>query len=267
MVIHLLQLEWKKLASYRLFQVLVGLYILLLPLGFLIGKNIDLPAETGGTISFYTFPKVWDALGYAGNWVSFFFLGFLAVLMVTNEYEYKTVRQNIITGMSREDYFWGKVFTMLVVSGFAAIYYAIVAVSIGFYFTDYVISEKVLLHADLLPRYFLMCFAYMNFAFLLGILFRKMGLALFFYFIYTLLIEMVLRYYVHAQMFGMESKYRNYFPLNAFEDLAPFPIPDFGPAADFPSFFLSPMEAVTLTSVFTALFLSTSYWLFQKRDL
>jgi len=267
MILHLLQLEWKKLVSYRLFQILVGLYILLLPLGFLIGKNLSLPEETGGTISFYTFPKIWDALGYAGNWVSFFFLGFLAVLMVTNEYAFKTARQNIITGLSREDYFWGKIFTMLAVSACAAIYYAIVAVAVGFYFTDYIISEKVFLHADLLPRYFLMCFAYMNFAFLLGILFRKMGLALFFYFIYTLLIEMVLRYYVHAQIFGMESKYKNFFPLNAFEDLAPFPIPDFGPVTEFDNFFLSPMEAVTLTSIFTVIFLAIAYGLFMKRDL
>ena len=78
---------------------------------------------------------------------------------------------------------------------------------------------------------------------------------------------MVLRYYIHAQLFGVESKYRNFFPLNSFEDLAPFPIPDFGPATQFPSFFLSPMEAVTLACVFTATFLAISYRLFMKRDL
>ena len=112
-MLHLLRLEWKKLKPYRLFQVLVLLYIALLPLGFLIGKNIDLPDETGGTISFYTFPKVWDALAYAGNWMSFFFLGFLGVLLVTNEFSYKTLRQNLITGMSRKEYFAGKIIFML----------------------------------------------------------------------------------------------------------------------------------------------------------
>ena len=266
-MLHLLQLEWKKLKPYRLFQVLVLLYIALLPLGFLIGKNIDLPDETGGTISFYTFPKVWDALAYAGNWMSFFFLGFLGVLLVTNEFSYKTLRQNLITGMSRKEYFAGKIIFMLSASLFVAIYYAIVAVGVGLVYTDYIQMDRVFAHANLIPQYFLMSFAYMNFAFMLGILMRRMGLALFLYFIYTLVIEMVLRYYFHIKLFGEASNSRNYYPLNAFEDLAPFPIPDFGPATDFPNFFLSTNEAIGLTVVYSAIFLLLSYRMFMRRDL
>lgn len=267
MILHLLKLEWKKLVTYNLFRILAILYIVLLPLGFLIGKNIDLPEETGGTISFYTFPKVWDALAYAGNWMSFFFLGFLGVLLVTNEFSYKTLRQNLITGMSRKEYFLGKYIFMIAVSLVVALYYAIVALGVGFYYTDYVIIERVMLHIHFIPRFFLMCLAYMNFAFMLGILLRRMGLALFLYFVYTLVIEMVLRYYFHIKLFGEDTASRNYYPLNAFEDLAPFPIPDFGPSAEFPNFFLEPSLAVILTLVYSSIFTFIAYRLFMKRDL
>ena len=267
MILHLFKLEWKKLASYRLFQVLAVLYIALLPLGFLIGKNIDLPPETGGTISFYTFPKVWDSLAYAGNWMSFFFLGFLGVLLITNEYSYKTLRQNLITGMSRREYFIGKYIFMLSASFAVAIYYCIVGLGIGFYYTDYVITERVFQHIDLVPRFFLMSFAYMNFAFMLGILLKRMGLALFLYFVYTLIIEMVLRYYFHMKIFGNETASRNYYPLNAFEDLAPFPIPDFGPATEMANVFLEPNLAVILTLIYSAIFTFIGYRVFMKSDL
>ena len=266
-MLHLLQLEWKKLQSYRLFQALIFLYIVLLPLGFLIGKNIDLPEATGGTISFYTFPKVWDALAYAGNWMSFFFLGFLGVLIVTNEFSFKTLRQNLITGMSRQEYFAGKVIFMLAVSLFVAIYYSIVAVSLGLIFTDYIQFDRVFSHAYLVPRFFLMSFAYMNFAFMLGVLMRRMGIALFFYFIYTLLIEMIIRYYFHLELLNDESSARNYYPLNTFEDLAPFPIPNFGPSDEFPNFFISAEEAIGFTIVYSLIFLAISYSIFKKKDL
>lgn len=266
-MLHLLQLEWKKLKPYRLFQVLVFLYIVLLPLGFLIGKNIELPEQMGGTLSLYTFPKVWDALAYAGNWISFFFLGFLGVLLVTNEFSYKTLRQNLITGMSRTEYFSGKILFMVVTSLFVAIYYAIVAVGIGAFYTDYVQFDRVFSHANLIPQYFLMSFAYMNFAFMLGILLRRMGLALFLYFVYTLLIEMILRYYFHAKIFGENTASKNYYPLNSFEDLAPFPIPNFGPEMDQMHFFLSNTEAIGFSLFYTAIFIFISYKVFMKRDL
>jgi ABC-type transport system involved in multi-copper enzyme maturation permease subunit len=267
MITHLFKLEWKKLATYRLFQILVALYIILLPLSFLIGKDIDLPTENGDTISFYTFPKVWDSLAYAGNWMSFFFLGFLGVLLITNEYSYKTLRQNLITGMSRQEYLIGKYIFMLSASLAVAIYYCIVGLGVGFYYTDYVISETVFQHIDLVPRFFLMSFAYMNFAFMLGVLLRKMGLALFFYFVYTLIIEMVLRYYFHAKIFGEDAESRNYYPLNAFEDLTPFPITNFGPVTQTSNIFLEPNLAVMLTLVYSAIFIFISYSVFMKRDL
>jgi hypothetical protein len=106
---NLLYLEWKKFAPYRLFQVITVLFIVLFPLMFLVGTSFKgLPSEIGSPLSYYSFPKVWEAAAYAGNWMVFFFLGFLGVLIITNEISYKTLRQNLITGMSREEYFLEK---------------------------------------------------------------------------------------------------------------------------------------------------------------
>ena len=83
---YLLRLEWLKIRSYRLFQVISILFMVLLPLCFLIGKMMgDLPKIFGDINDFYMFPRVWSGLGYAANWLSFICFGFLGVLLFTNE--------------------------------------------------------------------------------------------------------------------------------------------------------------------------------------
>jgi hypothetical protein len=67
------------------------------------------------------FPTVWQYLGYIGNWLCFFFFGFLSIVVVTTEHSYRTMRQNIITGLSRQQYFLSKFYLIVVVSLLAAL--------------------------------------------------------------------------------------------------------------------------------------------------
>jgi ABC-type transport system involved in multi-copper enzyme maturation permease subunit len=226
----------------------------------------------GGVKSFYIFPSIWKYLGYLGSWMTFFCFGFLGVVLVTSEFNFRTLRQNVITGMSRTQFFLGKIYMMIAVSLFAALYYGVLGLSFGFYFTDYIMESRVMQGLDYIPRYFLMCFGYMSFAFMLGVLIRRSGIALFGYFSYVLFGELILRYFVHVQLFG-RSNYMNYYPLNAMEDLVPIPLPAemnnmMKRASEMGyDFFLSPTLAATLTTIYIALFLGIAYYVFTKRDL
>jgi len=272
-MLHLLQLEWKKLRSYRLFMVLVAIYLVAMPAMYMSAANMggfdNLP---GGIKNLYIFPSVWKYLGYLGSWMTFFCFGFLGVVLVTSEYNFKTLRQNIITGMSRRAFFLGKIYIMLAISLFATLYYGVLGLTFGFINTDYVMESRVMEGLDYIPRYFLMCFGYMSFAFMLGMLIRRSGIALFSYFSYVLFGELILRYFVHVQLFGRGNS-MNYYPLNAMEDLVPIPLPSemnnmMGKASEMGyDFFLSPTMAITLSSIYIVLFLGISYYVFSRRDL
>ncbi len=54
-MLHLLQLEWKKLRHYRLFIVLIGIYILGMPAMHAAASNMSLDNLPGGIKSIYTF--------------------------------------------------------------------------------------------------------------------------------------------------------------------------------------------------------------------
>ena len=270
-MMNLLQLEWKKMKEYRIFQVLTALYIIALPGLMLIPKTFDkLPEEFISQDAFYMFPDVWKYFAYAGNWLTFFFLGFLAVICVTSEFGNRTLRQNIITGMSRKKFFMGKLYFILAISLAATLYYVLNGLLFGYFHTETIYLSKVLQEADLIPRYFLMCMAYMSFGLFVGILIRRTGIALFLYLAYVMFLEPILRYAVHFKI--IQNKSLHFYPMNAAEDLAPIYLPvndmaeSFAKSNDF-SIFLTPMEAVITSCIYTSIFIFASYLLIKARDL
>ena len=139
-MLHLLKLEWKKQKSYILFRILVLVYLIALPSLLFIGKNFDISTQDGipfdPQIMFFHFPTVWEWLAYIGNWLGHLIFGFMAVLMVTNEHNFRTLRQNVITGVSRGEWFWSKAQFILVVAGAATLYFALCSIVIGLAHSD-----------------------------------------------------------------------------------------------------------------------------------
>jgi ABC-2 type transport system permease protein len=268
-MLYLLQLEWKKVRKYNVFIVLSLAYILLLPSLYLIGKRIpELPEGLMSPNQFYEFPTVWGYLGYTGNWLVFFFLGFMSVLLITMEFGTRTLRQNIITGLERSDIFKAKVIFIIAISAAATLYFALVGFTFGFLHTDVTSFSLVMRDTGIIGRYFLMCLSYMAFGFMIGLLIRRTGISIFLYFSYILFIERIIRWLIHFNI--VRDKSMHFYPINATIDLVPVPISK--QAEGFASengfnLFLSPTEAVITTTIFMILFLLASWKLLQKRDL
>jgi ABC-2 type transport system permease protein len=255
-MLHLLKLEWLKVKKYRTFQVLCVMYIILLPSILLVSKTFNqIPEDLVSRESLYMFPHVWNYLGYIGNWLTFFFLGFLSVITITTEHSYRTFRQNIITGLSRKEFFMAKLSFIFAVSLAATFYYALVGLAIGLTNTEVIYFSKVIQEAGLIPRYFLMCIGYMSFGFFLGVLIKRTGIALFIYLIYIMFIESVLR---GIHLYYIRNKSMHFYPMNANEDLVPMPFAKiaegFLKQNDF-SLFLEPHLAILTVCVYSLIFL------------
>src|SRR6187431_2330056 len=102
-MIHLLKIDLKKLTSYRTFWIICGLYFFLLVVGaasgmeFLkwlarlidgFGQKINI-----NRIPLYHFPDIWQNLAWSGGLLKIG-LAIMTVISVTNEYTYRTIRQN-----------------------------------------------------------------------------------------------------------------------------------------------------------------------------
>ncbi len=269
-MLHLLQLEWKKFHKNIVFRVLAILYMIALPAGFILLYSIPKPEEVQLEIqSFFMFPNIWQYIGFAGNWAVFFLFGFAMILSVTMEFSNKTMRQNIITGMTRRDYFLAKFVWAIALSLMATAYYVAVCLCIGFFQTDTVYMSKLLQEIGYVPRYFLMSLGFMSIALLVGLLLRRTGLALVFYLMYNIALEPLIRYGIHMR-YVAKNKSIHFYPFNSMEDLVPIPFLDmldeFIEEYHF-TMLLEPGEALITSSIYTVLFFAWSYYLLRRRDL
>jgi hypothetical protein len=269
-MIHLLNLEWKKQRHYILFKVLVIAYAVLLPAVLMIGKKIEVPEDApfNPQTVFYVFPSVWGWLGYVGNWLVFFVFGFLGVLLLTSEHSYRTLRQNVISGLHRHEFFLSKLYFIGVIAFLATLYYSLCALVIGMLHTETIYFSTIFKDWDLMPLYFLMGVGYMSFGLLVGALIKRTGIALFVFLAYSMFGEPVIRWALHLRFFAHKSML--FYPLNAMEDLCPLPFAMqakwFMEQNKF-SLFLTPAEAVTASLVYTALFFWLTYRRLQNSDL
>ena len=96
--------------SFRTFWIVTGFFILLLPL-WNYGISNGIMKIGGGDVNLvsqaYSFSYVWQNLGF---WTSIFvvFISILTIILVTNEYQFRTSRQNIIDGWKRLDFYHAK---------------------------------------------------------------------------------------------------------------------------------------------------------------
>ncbi len=265
----LINLEILKYKDNSLVQMLLLFFTILMPTAIFVMKNMEIPMLPGAN-SYFSFPQVWEYQAYSGSWLSFFFLGYLGVYLITSEIQFKTMRQNIINGMSRTDFFIGKVSIAILISLYATVLFFVSTAIIGLLHQDaFDLAEIFEKQAYVVPRFFLLTFAYMTFGMMIAFLIKKPGLSMFFYFSYILFIEPLFRWWLHIKVFG-QSKAIFYYPMNAIEDLAPLPLykyaQNFSPKKDF-FMLLSYSEATFISTISIIAFLAISYYFFNKRDI
>ncbi len=268
MISKLLKLEWSKFRKNSTISLLMIFFIIFFPASLYFGRILDNIAEhLPMNVDIFDASLIWDYLGYAGNWIVFFFLGVLVIYTVTIDVANKTMRQNIITGLSRKDFYLSKFMIVIVLSVFATIYYFLLATVIGWINTDGASISKMM-DNDAAPfRFLLMSLGYLNFALLLAFLIRKAGIAVFVYLTYGLLGEPLLK--IWLQKYVTESGVVNYLPMNATEDLMPAPVlkmaSDFNSKVD--AYLLTYAEAGITTIVFGIIFIVLGFWVFKNKDI
>jgi len=271
MILDFIKLEYLKYKKNSVVTMLVGFYFLFFPFVIFFGQElkVNLPDFIPNKNVFFEFPTVWDYFGYAGSWLVFFFLGVSVIYMTCMEVTNKTMRQSILNGFSRKDFFISKFSSAVIIAIAATIYFALISLLVGYLNTENLMFEDVFDNQYAITRYFLMCMGYFCFALFLAFIIRKSGLAIFLYLSYIMIIEPLIRWAGHMYMFKHESAM--WYPMNAVEDLIPMPLWRFSealPEQDIPfDFLLTYKFAGGLTILFSSLFIFIAYRSFSRRDI
>jgi ABC-2 type transport system permease protein len=177
-ILFLLKLEWLKIRNYKPFWVLAGAYVAIMACFMPFIRSIKIPKEVFDVNTALMFPNVWHNFAFWGNWAAFFSLGFLSVLTITNEFEYKTLRQSVISGLSRTDAFLSKILFITTLSALATIIYALLALLFGALTTETIYASRVTEGFSWMGNFFVMCLGFSSFALFMGTLLRRSGVSL-----------------------------------------------------------------------------------------
>ena len=224
-MLNLFKIEWLKIKTYRTFWVLFLGFIIFYPLAFYFSANKYMEVTSAGTegkmlkaflASPFIFPKVWLGASWMGG-LFFVLIGMLFILLITNEVQYRTHRQNIIDGWSRMDFLKAK-FSLLIF--FVLVSTALVFIMglvVGSVFSS---SQSNMFEGAYYVGYFmLMATLYLMLAFLVAILVKRTGLSIIIYFALVCIVDNVL-----WLIFTLKDSQIGYFmPLEVVDSLVPNP--------------------------------------------
>jgi hypothetical protein len=185
-MIKLLKIDFKKLRNYRTFWVLIILYFATMGLvtssgmeflKWLVSKGADFDKVDILRIPLYHFPDIWQNLTY----VSLYFqlvLAIVVIISITNEFSYKTIRQNIIDGMDRKDFLASKVMMVLVLSLASTIFVFLIGLITGLIYTPATEMRFMFTGIEFIPAYFLATFSNLMLIMLFAIWIKRAGLTI-----------------------------------------------------------------------------------------
>lgn len=273
--LHLLHLEWKKFSPNGTFRVLaifyIVFYILAVYLAFRIGAKATFSAN-GSTINptqdLFLFPRSWELVAYEGRWLNVIVLGYIGVFMITLEWSHRTLRQNIIAGLSRREVFTAKINAILALAAGATGCYLILGAVSGLANSDTASLADALPPLDGVLRYFLQAAGYLLLGTLAGLFIRQTALATVIYFAYVIFLESVFRWILNLTV--LKTKILLFLPDSVLESLIPFPIPKvahelMGSQKIFDS--LSPFQIWIAALAWLALFSVLLFQRLKKADL
>ena len=301
MAFQILKTEYLKLKGNSSFKVFAIFFIVFLPV---IIFTVPAIIKHGmmGTNSYPFLPRdyetTWYFTAYLASWFSLFILAFILIFHITNEYTYKTVRQNIIDGYSRSDFFKSKLYMLLTIAVIATIYVGVVGLSASWYFQTFsvgpgfdfnslqmaggdlsgieeifsdtngqemvpvVFDDSVWTGSLAVVSYFVQVLAYLVFAMFIAFSLKKGALSVIVY-IGAFLVEII----IGAQFMSQDLEViAENMPLHCFSQVLPNPaLTDI--LTGLKSVDTLNTNYVILSLVYIAVFLLLTRWIFGRRDV
>ncbi|MBV2246425.1 MAG: ABC transporter permease subunit [Lentimicrobium sp.] len=263
----LIKIEWIKTRHYRAFKILSLVYVVLLVLVFIgaqrfinnitIQSNDDSFTPFRG-LSFYQTKYIWQNFTYIAGYLKII-PALLIILLITNEFSFFTMRQQLISGLSRKDFLTGKLLVISALIVGIVILIALTALVLGLLHQQ--VGDVSLLNGGLwfLPLHALELLTYLIFSMMIAFIFRRSGIATIVFVLYALIGERIVS-------FILPGSIGDYLPLNAAGSL--IPLPNNTLTSSIGLTFRSTVDIQTILScvIYCFLFTAIIYFLLRWRD-
>ncbi len=274
-MLRLLNLELQKLLLNRTSKVLIIIsFILPFFIIFLSSLKINVfgffTLELG-ELGVFNFPIIWHLTTFFASQFKFFF-AIVVVSMIGNEYSNKTLKQNLIDGLSKKEFILSKFYTIIFISLISTILIGFISLCIGLYYSSYNEFSIIIQQTNFLLAYFIKLVGFFSLCLFLGMLVKRSAFALAFLFV-LFIVEWIFYGLIAWQSdSNIAEKIQNFFPLKSMYKLIDQPFQrtammKFPEKANLVYDYAVHWYEIAIVLGWTALFIFLSYRLLKQRDL
>lgn len=272
----LLQIELQKLRYNRSAKVITIVYFVLITFIALIASiefnfgDFNFRVADQGI---FNFPFIWHFNTYIAAILKIF-LAIVIVSMMSNEYSYNTLKQNLIDGLSKKEFVLSKFLTVIVFAIISTLFVFIVSLILGLLFSDYKEPAVIFSGMDYLGAYFIKLLAFFSFCLFLGVLVKRSAFALGFLIVWNIL-ESIAYGIMKWSIGDPADKIAQFFPLESMSLLIKEPFTRLGIIQTAASQLGEQITkdysvnifTVIIVLIWTFLFIYGSYRILKRRDL
>ncbi|MBC3847255.1 ABC transporter permease subunit [Winogradskyella echinorum] len=275
-MLRLVQLELQKLWLNKASKILIFVSFIL-PFTVLVLSSIKINffgifTLELGELGIFNFPIIWHITTFFASYFKFFF-AIVVVSMIGNEYSNKTLKQNLIDGLSKKEFILSKFYTIVFFSLCATILIGLATFLIGLYYSSYTEATIIFREIEFLLAYFVKLVGFFSLCLFFGMLLKRSAFALGFLVILYILEWIV--FWGAYEVFGNADsafKVKNFLPLESMYKLIDQPIQrivmtKFPEKTDIAYDYAVHWYEIAIVLGWTALFIFLSYRLLKKRDL
>lgn len=194
--------------------------------------------------------------------------------MMANEYSNKTLKQNLIDGLSKKEFILSKFYTVVVFAAVSTLFVFVVSLVLGLVYSDY--DEFSIITSDLeyLGAFFIKLVGFFSFGLFLGILVKRSAFAVGALFVW-MIIEGFSKGFLYWKLRDYVDEIMQFFPLEAMSNLIKEPFTRLGAVRsvasqigeDLTKDFSVQITDILIVFAWTFIFIYLSFVLLKKRDL
>lgn len=212
----LIQIEWIKIKKLNAVKVILAVYMLMIPLWMLgmneFFENLNTKLKLFPTSdTMYSFPNVWGFITYSASYFNLL-LAVVVIILTTNEFSNRTLRQHIIDGLTKRQVIVSKFIVVFFLSLLATFYVFIVGTIFG-------LSQgkgiDLYTNIHFIGLFFVQTLCYFGLAFFLSVFLVRPALTIVLFY-GVIFVETVLGWFLPENIYA-------FMPMNNMSKLTPLP--------------------------------------------
>jgi len=178
-MLRLLNIELHKLKYSKSSRNLIFVYFLSL-LAIAGISTIKIPFTQGfslASIGYFDFPIIWHVNTFVASFLKFFPL-LIVVSMISNEYSNRTIKQNLIDGLSKKEFILSKFYTVVLFSLISTIFIFILSLILGLIYSSYNEFQIIFSELSYLIAYFFKLTCFLSLGIFFSIIIKRSAFAI-----------------------------------------------------------------------------------------